>query len=214
MTRLGVVLGELDQHLPFGVVVGSDVRCGEVGVVVVVVDAVDGTLALAGAAWIPADHVEVVGDLVAEPAGGPQRQRGAIGTRATAVGQQRSCRCVRRGAVTSDVQIDRVALRVGVVDGHRDRALIDTIGELRPLDRVLEGFDRLDGRRRLGNGGDDRIGDAGDVARRPPAVRWMPPEHAASIPATNTVRAVRRIGSIVWAIRRRRQADEIQNFGS
>ena len=41
-----------------------------------------------------------------------------------------------------------------------------------------------------------------------------PPEHAANAAATITVRAVRRIGHSVWAIRARSQADEIQNFGS
>jgi len=41
-----------------------------------------------------------------------------------------------------------------------------------------------------------------------------PPEQAASAAATIRVRAVRRIGHSVWAIRHGEQADEIQTFGS
>ena len=55
---VGEVLGDVDDLLALGVVVGGDVGAGVV--VVVVVDAVDERLALAGAAGVPADDVEAV----------------------------------------------------------------------------------------------------------------------------------------------------------
>ena len=55
---LGEVLGDVDDLLALGVVVGGDVGAGVV--LVVVVDAVDGRLALARAAGVPADDVEAV----------------------------------------------------------------------------------------------------------------------------------------------------------
>ena len=50
--------GHIDDLLALGVVVGGDVGAGVV--LVVVVDAVDERLALAGAAGVPADDVEAV----------------------------------------------------------------------------------------------------------------------------------------------------------
>ena len=165
--RFGVLLGEFDQFGSFGVVVGSDVRGREVPVVVGIVDAVDDTLALTGATGIPADHVEVVGDLGSEPAGGAECQRGAVGTGAAAVGEHRSRRRLRRRAVAGDVELDRVTLRVGIVDGDGECALVDALGDLRPLDDVVERFgNHGDLGRRL----DDRVGHTGDVAN---GDRWI-----------------------------------------
>ena len=62
-----------------GVGLGGRVDLGEVRVVVV--DAVDRWVALAGAAWIPADDVEPIEQRAIEDLGGEERQVGAAEAR-------------------------------------------------------------------------------------------------------------------------------------
>ena len=88
----------------FGRIVRGHVEVGEEPVVLGVVDAVHGTFALAGATRIPADDVEVVGDLGVEVAGCVEGQGGAPGARATAIGEHGSdrSRCWRGGGPRRD----------------------------------------------------------------------------------------------------------------
>ncbi len=160
--RLRVVLGELDQFGSLGIVVWRDVGRREVGVVIDIVDAIDGTLALAHTTRIPTDHIEVVGDVVAEPTGCGKPERCPIGSGAAAIGEQRTSRWIDDCTVASEIELDGVTLRVGVVDRHGDGALVDAVAELGPFDRVHERLGRW--RSRFGGGLGRWIGDAGDVA--------------------------------------------------
>ena len=162
MHACGVLLGQIDQFGSLGVVVRRDVGSGEVAVVVDVVDAVDDTLAASGAARVPADHVEIVGDLRSEPAGGIERQRRAISTGAATIGEHRTGRWVGGRSMTGDVQVDGVALWVVVVERHGQRALVGSFGDRCPLDGVVERF-RRGGLVR--SGVDGGVGDTGDVTR-------------------------------------------------
>ncbi len=85
-------------------------------------------------------------------------QRRALGARPATIGQHGPDGLVAR-TMPSDVQIDRVALRIGVIDRHGDATLVDPVAQRRPFDGVVER-----NHCRLGSHRGGWCRDAGDVA--------------------------------------------------
>ncbi len=139
---VGELLGEVDELLRSGVGLGRDVGLGEVAVVVV--DAVDERLALAGAPRIPADDVEPVEQLpVVGHELGEDGELAAAESGPARVDQQGADPFVGLGgAVAGEVELERRALGIGVVDRDLERADVDGVVELLPLDRLPARTDR------------------------------------------------------------------------
>ncbi len=119
--------------------VGGDVGLGEEAVVVV--DAVDERLALAGAPGIPPDDVEMVEQLlVVGHELGEDRELAPAESGSAGVHEQGTDPLVGLGgAVAGEVQLERRALGIGVVDRDVERRDIDAVGEVLPFDgRRLE----------------------------------------------------------------------------
>ena len=141
---LGEVLGQVDDLLALGVVVGGDVGAGVV--VVVVVDAIDGRLALAGAAGVPADDVEAVEEVLAvDQLGGRGEDRPA---------EPGPARVDEQRADALDGSLARCRTRYRLNSGRRGwrsrsgprGTLLEPVAERRPLDRLgVERRQRVDG---------------------------------------------------------------------
>ena len=129
------LLGQVDDLLALGVVVGRDVGAGEV--LVVVVDAVDRRRRVAGAPRVPADDVEVLEQLlvVAELGAGGERRPAEAGP--AGVDEQRADPGVLVGrAVAHEEQLERPRGGVVVVDRHLQQAGVELVVELLPVDRT------------------------------------------------------------------------------
>ena len=136
-------------------VVLRGVVAGEVRVVVV--DAVDRRRALAGAARIPSDDVEPLPERPVVDLGGSQREHAAAEPGPARVHEQRAdlVLLIER-VVARQVELERRAVRVAVVDRNIERADVDSVVELRPLDRlrlerraVQDAYRRLESSRSL-----------------------------------------------------------------
>jgi hypothetical protein len=138
---------------------------------VVVVDAVDVGLAVAGAARIPAEDVELVEQRLAVDATGVVGQARAAEPRAAGVDQQGADAVARlRGQLPNDVQADGLAVGVGVVQRHLQVTLLDAVGHLGPAERVVVARQsRVGGLGGVGGvggfGGVGRVGGSRDVER-------------------------------------------------
>ena len=132
---IGELLGEVDGFLSLLRGLGRDVGLGEEAVVVV--DAVDGRLALAGAPRIPADDVEMVEQLlVVGHEFGEDGELAPTESRPAGVHEQGTDPLVGLGgAVAGEVELEGGALGIGVVDRDVERRNIDALGGLLPLDR-------------------------------------------------------------------------------
>ena len=129
------VLGDVDDLLALRLVVGRDVGAGVIGVVVV--DAVDRRLALAGPAGIPPDDVEALEELLTEDELGEQPEIAAAEARPTRVDQQRTDLVVLvPGQMARDVQLGRLAIGVVVVDGHLEDGRLRVLADLSPVERA------------------------------------------------------------------------------
>ena len=131
---IGELLGEIDSFLLLLRGVGGDVGLGEEAVVVV--DAVDERLALAGAPRIPPDDVEMVEQLlVVGHELGEDRELAPTESRSAGVHEQGTDPLVGLGgAVAGEVQLERGALGIGVVDRDVERRDVDAVVELLPFD--------------------------------------------------------------------------------
>ena len=161
------------------VVVGCDVVAGVV--VVVVVDAVDRRLAVAGATRVPADDVEALQQLLAEQELGAGGVLGAAESRPARVDQQRADLVLLVvGQPAGEEQLELRPVGIVVVDRHFEDRGLQPLVELAPLERrfvigLVVGV----------------VGGAGGVGRRRGrrlgGLRWLP-----SCPAAPTSRAGRR----------------------
>ncbi len=176
---LGKRSRQLDEGLTLGIVVGRDVARRVEAVVVAVTEAIDRTATHPRAAWVPRHDVEALDQRVLEPAAHTRRHETRREAGTAVVREQHAGPPLRGRPVTSHPEVDRLTLRIVVVERDRDPAAVDTGAEVLELDGVLP---RRGHRRRRGNrlgrrglfGGRRRIGG---VLRRHPrgdrrARRW------------------------------------------
>ena len=133
--RLGELQSEVDDLLTLRIVIGGDVGAGVE--VVVVVDAVDRRFRQAGATRVEPDDVEGVGQLVSEQLIGVGDEVAPTEAGTTGVDDQRA----HRGAgvvrdTPHDMDPEHGPVRVGIVDRHLEKALLETWPDLRPHDFV------------------------------------------------------------------------------
>ncbi len=156
---LGERVGPVGVRVALGGGVGVGIL-GEVGVEVVVAQAVD-RAALAGAARVEADDVVGVEQRLAQHRARVGGVVGAGRARTAGVDDQRADP-VTRGRHSQQREIDRVAVRVAVVEGHLERGALVAGVAVVPVQRL--GVVR----RERGVG---RLGDRG-VDRRPSPTGW------------------------------------------
>ena len=128
-------VGDVDELLPLGLVVGRDVVAGEV--LVVVVDAVEERLAHARCRGGPRRRCRSCRQVGAVDELGRLGEARAADAGTTRVDQQRpDARRRVGGEVADEVQPERAGVRVGVVDRDLQPALLEPFAERGPLDRL------------------------------------------------------------------------------
>ncbi len=153
------ILCQVDQRLTFLVRFGGDVARAEVPVVLVVLDAVDRSSAHARASRVPRHDVETFDQRIHQEPADTRGDQTRWHARPAVVHHEHADAIVDGGDVAGDPQLDRLTLRIAVVDRHGDPATVDTGAQILELDRVVErngrgrGHLRSIGCRRSSHGG-------------------------------------------------------------